>query len=326
MLIAVAAIVGGLALLTFGADKFVDGAAATARNNNVSPLLVGLVIVGFATSAPEMFVAGMAALQGNPAMAIGNAIGSNIANIGLVLGITAVVKPLSVRSGVFGREFPMMFSAMAFALWLMWDLRLSRLDGIALAAGMAVVISAMVWIATHARRGDPLMAEFEHELQPKLSTPVALLYLSLGLAVLLFGSRVFVWGAVSVAEYFGISDLVIGLTVVAVGTSLPELAASVASVCKGEPEIALGNVIGSNMFNILGVLCLPAIIHPAAFARLVLDRDMSVMFGLSAALVLMASGRKRPGRINRVEGAILFAAFWASQWLIFATAGGAVVS
>ena len=326
MLIALVAIIGGLALLAVGADKFIDGAVATARNSGVSPLLVGLVIVGFGTSAPELFVAGMAAQQGNPAMGIGNAVGSNIANIGLVLGITALVKPLSVRSSVLRREYPMMFGAMAFACWLMWDLRLTVMDGIALAAAMALVIAVTVRGAAHARLGDPLTAEFEHELQSKLSTPLALLYLTAGLAILLCGSYVLVWGAVSVAEYCGVSDLIIGLTIVAVGTSLPELAASVVSARKGEPEIALGNVIGSNMFNILAVLCLPAIIRPTSFDQLVLSRDMSVMFGLSVALLFMARGRKGPGRITRVEGVILLAVFWAYQWLVFATGGGADAS
>lgn len=318
---ALTAIAVGLALLAFGADKFVDGAAATARNNGVPPLLVGLTIVGFATSAPEMLVAGVAAQQGNPVLGIGNAIGSNIANIGLVLGITAMVKPLTVHSGVLSREFPMMFLAMLFALALMWDLQLSRSNGIALAAALALVISALVRLSRHALRGDPLTVEFEHELQAKFSTPIALFWVVVGLLTLLLGSHVLVWGAVSVAERFGISDLVIGLTIVAVGTSLPELAAAVASAYKGEPEIALGNVIGSNMFNILGVLCLPTIIQPTSFDQLVISRDMVTMLVFSVGLFLMASGVKQRGHINRSEGAVLLAAFWVYQWSIFATAG-----
>jgi cation:H+ antiporter len=319
MLTALAAIAGGLALLAFGAHKFVDGAAATARNSGVSPLLVGLIIVGFATSAPELLVAAVAALQGNPALGIGNAVGSNIANIGLVLGVTALVKPLIIQSGVLRREFPMMFVAMLFALALMWDLHLSVMDGLALAAAMALVIMALARLGRHAQRGDRLTVEFEQELQVKYSTAIALLWVAGGLMILLLGSHLLVWGAVSVAEKFGVSDLVIGLTIVAVGTSLPELAAAVVSAYKGEPEIALGNVIGSNMFNILGVICLPAIIHPTSFGQLVLSRDMLVMFILSAALFLMASRTTRPGHISRLEGAVLITAFWVYQWSIFAT-------
>ncbi len=315
-------IVIGLVLLTYGADRFITGAAASARNFGVSPLLAGLTIVGFATSAPEMLVGGMAAWQGDPQVGIGNAVGSNIANIGLVLGATAIIYPLTVRSTILRKEFPIMLIAMLLALALLRDQYLSRADGIVLALGMIGLICITVYLGVRSGERDPLSAEFEEIVRVQMTNKAAFLWIAVGLLLLLVGSRLFVGGAVGVASWFGVSDLVIGLTVVAIGTSLPELAASVASALKHEPEIALGNVIGSNMFNMLGVLCVPALIRPTTFGVAVIERDMLVMFGLSIALIIMSFGIRGPGRINRVEGTTLLLSFFAYQYLLFANNGG----
>ncbi len=313
------AIIIGLGLLTFGADRFVEGAAATANNCGIPPLLVGLTIVGFATSAPEMLVASVASLNGNPSIAVGNAIGSNIANIGLVIGVTAVILPLEVHSRVLLREFPIMFACMLLALTLCWDGELTFDDGLVLFFGLVILIAATTWLGMSGKTRDPLSEEMEHHLAGGMSTVRALIWLGIGFGMLLLGSNALVDGAVAVATYFGVSDLVIGLTIVAIGTSLPELAASVASALKGEPDIALGNVIGSNMFNILGVMALPALLHPSALEPGVMSRDFPVMVGLSILLFAAASGWRRDGRISRLEGIGFLLAFGTYQWLLYVT-------
>ena len=317
MLEAYAVVVVGLILITYGADRFVDGAAATASNLGVQPLLIGLVVVGFATSVPEMLVSGVAAINGNPIMGIGNAIGSNIANIGLVLGTTAIVAPLTVRSAILRREFPIMFAALLFAVLLLWDGSLDRSDGILLALGLFGMISATVWLGMNAREIDPLAQELDRELAKRRSTAASLFWLVAGFSMLMIGSKLLVSGAVDIARHFGVSDIVIGLTIIAVGTSLPELAASLVSALKGEPEIALGNVIGSNMFNALGVLATPALIHPTVFGPEIMRRDVPCMLALTAALFVMAWSHKRPGRISRLEGALLLGSFVGYQYFLF---------
>ena len=319
MIIAVVFIVVGLALLMFGADRFVDGAAALAANLGVPPLLVGLTVVGFATSAPELLVAATASFAGNPSIAIGNAIGSNIANIGLVIGVTAIVMPLVVQSRVLKQEFPIMLGAMCFALVLFWDQGLTRLDGILLAIGLFIMMGITTYFGLKYSRPeqtdlapDALVEELEI---PQISTRRALLLSLIGLTCLVIGSDRLVAGAVTVATHFGVSDLVIGLTIVAIGTSLPELAASIASALKGESDIALGNVIGSNMFNILGVTAAPGLIHPSIIEAGVMHRDLPIMFGLSIALYIMAFGRD--GTVGRVNGTFLLLAFAAYQFLLY---------
>ncbi len=312
MLISSLAVLTGFVLLVWGADRFVEGAAATARNMGISPLVIGLTIVGFGTSAPEMLISAMSAWDENPGIAIGNALGSNIANMGLVLGVTVLIKPLRVHSGTLQREYPVMFIAMIFALVLIMDDKLGFMDGLLLLSGLCLVL---YWMVRMGRRGqdglDPMAAEFEAELPPEMSTGKALLWLAIGLAILLLSSRMVVWGAVDIARAFGISDLLIGLTVIAIGTSLPELAASIMSAVKGEHDIAIGNVIGSNIFNILGVLGISGIIFPHAVDADVLGRDFPVMIGLSIALFAMAYGFRKPGSLNRIEGGLLLTAYVA---------------
>jgi cation:H+ antiporter len=291
MLLPTLAVLAGFVALTWGADRFVVGAAATARNLGMPTLVIGLTVVGFGTSAPEILVSSMAAWQGNTSLAVGNALGSNITNIALVLGATALITPLRVHSSVLRREFPVLMAIMLFTLALLTDGRLDRHDGLLLLAGLAVAM--------------PLSR--------------ALTWLLIGLLVLLGSARILVWGAVEIATLFGVSDLVIGLTIVAIGTSLPELAASVTSALKHEHDIAIGNIIGSNMYNLLAVLGLPALIHPADLPAEVLMRDYPVMIVLTLGLFAAAYGFRGAGQINRVEGGLLLASFCGYQYLLFHT-------
>ena len=323
MALAITALVLGLIVLVVSADRFVLGASALARNLGVAPLVVGLLIVGFGTSAPEMLVSGLAAWQGNAGLSIGNAVGSNITNIALILGVGALVRPLDVHSGILRRELPILLAAMLIALGLMADGRLGRWDGLLLLGGFAAVIYWTLAMALRERasNGDALAEEFSAEMPPPMSNVRALTYLAIGLLLLLASSRLLVWAAVDVAHAFGVSDLVIGLTVVAIGTSLPELAATVMAALKGEHDIAIGNVVGSNTFNILAVLGLPGLIAPGPFAAQVLTRDFPVMIVLTLALFAMAYGFRGQGRINRLEGAVLLAAFIGYEVLLFSQNG-----
>lgn len=309
MLFPILAVVIGLLLLVWSAERFVMGASATARNLGISPLLIGLTIVGIGTSSPEIFISAMAASRGNPGVSIGNAIGSNIANIGLVIGVTALLAPLSVRSRTLKREFLIMFVVMLIAGMLLLDQTLSRSDGIILMVGFGVLMAMMCVIAFHAQRADPMGNEYAQEIPESISTLFAVIWLLIGLVVLLLSSRAMVWGAIEIARALSVSDLIIGLTIVAIGTSLPELAASVMSALKGDPDIAIGNVIGSNMFNLLLVLSLPGLIAPGLVAPEVVHRDYLLMLLLSGALFLTAYGFRGPGCINRLEGALLMAFF-----------------
>jgi len=319
MTLAFIALIVGFALLTWGADRFVTGSAAIARNLGVSPLIIGLTIVGFGTSAPEMLVSAMAAWEDNAGLAIGNAIGSNITNIALILGATALVAPLQVQSTTLRREMPVLLFTMIVALGLMWDGGLSRWDGGILLAGLGLMLVWLVALGSR-ERSDPMQAEYDAEIPSQMPMLKALFWFALGLTVLVAGSRVLVWGAVTIAQAFGVSDLIIGLTIVALGTSLPELAVSVMSAMKGEHDIAIGNVIGSNMFNLLGVLGLPGLIAPSMFAPEVLTRDFPMMIGLTIVLIVMAySFKDRPGRINRIEGSALVAAYLGYQAYLYVT-------
>ena len=317
MLAFLAAVIGGFIVLVWGADRFVIGAASVARHLGVSALLIGLTIVGFGTSAPEMLVSGMAAWQGNPGLGIGNAIGSNIANIGLVLGATAVIAPLVVSSQTLRREYPVALLVAVSVGFLLWDGALSRIDGALLLGGVVLVLVWLVIIGRGDHAEDPLEDDYNEEIGLDLSTQASWFWLVAGLVLLLASSKILVWGASGIATALGVSDLIIGLTIVAIGTSLPELAAGIASARKGEHDIAVGNVIGSNMFNLLAVLGLPALIAPGRFDPEVLTRDYPVMVVLTLVLLVMAYGHKGAGRINRVEGVILLAAFAVYQVFLY---------
>ena len=321
MMLASLALAAGLALLVWGSDRFVMGAAATARNLGVTPLIIGLTVVGIGTSAPELLVSGTAAIGGSPGVAIGNALGSNIANIGLVLGVTAMVRAIDIRSQTLRRELPMMFAVLLLAWLLLLDRDLDRRDGIILGAAFIGLVATMVVMALRVRR-DPLEGEFEREIASDLTMRRALVWTVVGLVALLLGAQSMVWGAVDIARQAGVSEFLIGLTVVSVGTSLPELAACIASVVKGEPDIAVGNVIGSNMFNLLPVLALPAVIAPGAIEPAAISRDLPVMLALMLALFFFC-GFRGPGRLSGWEGGLLLVAFIGYQGLLFFSARGA---
>ena len=309
MILAVVALIAGLALLVWSADRFVDGAAATARYAGMPPLLIGMLIVGFGTSAPEMVVSAMAASDGNPALALGNAYGSNITNIALILGLVALLSPIAVHSQVLKKELPILMLVTVFAGWQMFDHQLSSLDAWCL---LGVFFVLMAWSVYQGMKSpqDALATEMNEELtQSSMTLKQAIIWLLVGLVLLIVASRMLVYGAVFIAQSLGVSDLVIGLTVVAIGTSLPELASSLIAIKKGEHDIALGNVIGSNLFNTLAVVGIAAAIEPMAVDAVVLTRDWTLMAVLTAALFVMGYGYKKQGRINRLEGAVLLAVF-----------------
>lgn len=320
MVLAFLAVVFGLVILVWSADRFVDGSASTARHFGMPPLLIGMVIVGFGTSVPELVVSTLAAAQGNPGIAVGNAYGSNIANIALILGISAMIIPITVDSGVLRKELPILSLVTAVAAAQLWDLNVGRLDALILFAVFAIVIWWTVREGIR-KRNDKLASEMEIELESS-AMPVkrAILWVFVGLAALVLSSRLLVWGAVEIAHGLGIGDLVIGLTVVALGTSLPELASSVAAARKGEDDLALGNILGSNLFNTLAVVGLAAAIHPFDVDPEVLYRDVLTMSILTVSLFLFGYGFRGMGRINRVEGAILFAAYILYTFLLLSTA------
>ncbi len=318
MLLPSLAILVGFILLVWSADRFVDGAAASARHFGMSPLLIGMLVVGFGTSLPEMVVSAIAAYQGNPGLALGNAYGSNITNSTLILGAAALVAPLLVHSGVLRKELPMLLALVLFSGWLLMDGELSRMDGVVLLLGFFALVGWSIYTSvTH--RSDSLGAEIDLEMiQHPMPLNKALLWTGIGLVLLVISSRILVWGAVSIAHSLGVSDLIIGLTIVALGTSLPELAASIIAARKGEHDIALGNVLGSNMFNLLAVVGIAGVIHPLAVSPEVLSRDWPVMLGLTLLLFVMGYGFRGQGRINRPHGVLLLLAYFSYiGWLVY---------
>ena len=318
MILASLAILGGFILLVWSADRFVDGAAATAKYAGMPSLLIGMVIVGFGTSAPEMVVSAMAAVDGNPDLALGNALGSNIVNTGLILGVTALIAPIVVHSKIVRKELPLLLIIGLFFGALLWNGALERFDAVLLLIGFLILIAWSIYSAM-SNKGDSLETDTEQALHiHEMSLGKAIFWLIFGLIILVISSRILVWGSVNIAQSLGVSDLVIGLTIVALGTSLPELAASIIAVRKGEHDIAIGNVVGSNMFNILAVVGIAGLISPiTSVAPEVLSRDWLVMMAMMVALLIMAYGFRRQGRINRVEGAALLLAYIGyTIWLV----------
>jgi cation:H+ antiporter len=318
LLLPALAIIIGFALLIWSADKFVLGASNTARSFSISPLIVGVVIVGLGTSAPEMLVSAIAAAQGNTGLSIGNAIGSNITNIGLMLGVTAIFYPLHIHSKLLKREMPLLLALIMFSLFLLWDQKLGFLDGLILLTMMAAMLVFTVWEAKN-HNTDRLSQEILDELPEEVSKGEALKWLVIGIVLLIASSRLLVWGAVDIASYFGVSDLIIGLTIVAIGTSLPELAATVAAARKKEFDLAVGNIIGSNIFNILGVMALPGLIHPDNFDSEVLTRDYPVMIALTVLLMLFSTSLRKgkSAVLGRFNGIILLATYIAYMGWLF---------
>jgi cation:H+ antiporter len=305
MAVACLAVFFGLALLVWSADRFVDGSAAAARHLGMPPLLIGMVIVGFGTSAPEMLVSALSAVQNNPGIALGNAYGSNITNIALILGITALISPIAVHSQVLRKELPILSAITVLAGYQLWDGELTRTDALVLLGVFAGLVAWTIWQGLR-KKADALGTEMEQELAAQ-TMPMgrAILWVVVGLLLLIASSRILVWGAVEIARSFEVSDLIIGLTVVAVGTSLPELASSVMAARKGEHDIALGNILGSNLFNTLAVVGIAGMLRPMAVAPEIFSRDVLVMGILTLALFAIGYGFRGPGRINRFEGTAL---------------------
>ncbi|OAN16542.1 calcium:proton antiporter [Photobacterium jeanii] len=316
MLEAIVLLCIGLALLVWSADRLVFGAAALAKNLGVAPLIIGMTILAMGSSAPEMMVSATAALAGKTDTAVGNVLGSNIANIALILGLTALIKPLAVSSDIIRRELPLMMVVTLIAGALLWDSHLGFMEGILLVILFVAFLLAMLHISRKAKAsGDPLAEEQESEIPDGVSNTAATIWVIVGLVLLPYAASMLVDSAVVIAKHFGMSDLVIGLTIIAIGTSLPELAASIASIFKGEDDMAVGNIIGSNVFNILAVMGIPGILNPSVLSPLAMGRDFYVMLAVSVLLVLMALGKRR--QINRIEGGILVCCFIAYQAYLF---------
>ncbi len=321
MTVALISLIIGALLLVWSADRFVEGSAFAARHFGMPPMLIGMVIVGFGTSAPEMLVSALAAVQGSPGIALGNAYGSNITNIALILGLTALISPIAVNSQVLRKELPFLAGITLLAAWQLRDAEISRFDALVLLVVFGVV---MAWTIRQGLRKnkDSLESEMAEELKAR-AMPVkkAFFRLVVGLLVLVASSRLLVWGAVEIAQILGIRDMIIGLTVVAVGTSLPELASSIIAARKGEHDIALGNVLGSNMFNTLAVVGIAGSIHPVSVGPEVFNRDIIFMTLLTFSLFVVSYRFKTgQGRINRVEGGVLLACYVGYMAFLIVTA------
>jgi len=321
MLIAVIQLVAGFLLLVWGADRLVAGASATARNLGVSPLIIGLTVIGFGTSAPELVVSAIATLKGNPGLAVGNALGSNIANVGLVLGVTALIYPLRLESTVLKREYPVLLLIMLVCFLMALDGAYSQLEGWTLLAGLLFVVVWIIRIGLHRPLSDPLAEEFDAEIPKDVPTKIALFWLMVGLIILPVSSAFLVDGAITIARFLHVTDTVIGLTIVALGTSLPELATAITAALHKEDDLAIGNIIGSNIFNLLGVLGIAAVIQPIDLLPIILARDFPAMFLITGALYLMAADFRGPGRIGRKSGSILLAMFIGYFIMVWMSSG-----
>lgn len=311
MLANILLVIAGLALLMWGADRFVHGAAAAAQNLGVPPLLIGLTIVAFATSAPEILVSVVAASQKQPGLAIGNAIGSNIVNIGLVLGLTALIRPIKLESATLQSEMPALLAVSLLTVSLFLDSYLSRVDGVVMLTGLVIVMIWLVRLGLRSAVNDPIKRDFEAEIPIDVKMAKALMWLVIGLGTLLVGADLLVDGAIGVAKELGISDVVIGILIVALGTSLPELAVSLASALKGEYGLAIGNIVGSNIFNLLAVIGAAAVIEPTVLAPSVLSLHIFVMVAFTLVLFAMTYDYDGKAELSRSEGLALLVAFFA---------------
>lgn len=322
MILAIVAVIIGLAVLVWSADKFVDGAVGIAEYCGMSTLLIGMVIVGFGTSAPELTVSALSAGQGNPELALGNAYGSNIANIALILGATALISPILMQRSVIRGDLPILIAVSILSIVLVWDGSVVRWNGVLLLVVFALVMGYSIWRELRKARAEATES-VEEESAEKASLGKSIMWLVLGLVLLVASSRALVWGAVEIARTLGVSDLLIGLTIVAIGTSLPELASSIAAARKGENDLALGNIIGSNLFNTLAVVGLAATISPMdEIEKAVTYRDMPLMTALTVALIVLGFRRKGDGRLNRIAGAILLAVYIGYLALLIVQAKG----
>ncbi len=316
MLLYVSSLLAGLILLVWSADRMVVGAAVIARNLGITPMVIGLTVVGFATSAPEILVAATAAIRDASTLALGNAFGSNIANIGLVVGIAAIIHPLTVESEALSRELPAMVAVSLIPVILLIDLTLSRLDGVILLIAFLGFIYWVVKLGKRSSGHDSMEAEYATEIPEGVTQRVAILWITIGLLLLLAGANLLVWGAQNIAREIGVSDLVIGVTVVAIGTSLPELAVSVVAARKGLHGLALGNIIGSNAFNMLAVIGVAGVIRPATLDLAAVQLHLPVLLGFTVAFFFIAYNSNGTMRVGRLEGAALLVSFIIYQGYI----------
>ena len=308
--LAIVAVVLGLAILVWSADTFIDGATSLAVRFNMPSFLIGVIILGIGTSAPELVVSALAAFAGSPDLALGNAYGSNIINITLVLGVTALISPILIRSDVIRYDLMLLLAVTALAAIQLVDGNLSRLDGIVLVVALVAVLLIQILLSLRSNKDK---VELPEQLAAKEQVNVFKSFgtLILGLSLLIVSSRAIVWGAVELATLWGMSELLIGLTIVAIGTSLPELVASVAAARRGEHDMALGNVIGSNLFNTLGVVGLAAIIKPMQHIDpQILSRDVMMVGMVSVLLFILAIiAFKRQGEMKHGSGVVLILTF-----------------
>ena len=309
MLLAILQLISGFILLVWAADRLVAGASGLASNYGISPLIIGLTIIGFGTSAPEIVVSAVASLNGNPGLALGNALGSNITNIGLVVGITTLLYRLKVNSGTLRREAPVLMIIMILVAALMWDLELQQLDGFILLGGLITMIIWMVWLGLRSNNDDALIQELEAEIPKDMPTKRAIIWTLVGLIALPLSSNILITGAITIATIMQISDTLVGLTILALGTSLPELAACLAAAMKRQDELAIGNILGSNMFNLLGVLGVAASIQSITFDHIIFNRDVVIMFIITIALFALAIRPSGIKRINRIGGTLLLVGY-----------------
>ena len=314
ILLPIIALLSGFVLLIWSADEFTENGAKIANIFKVSPLIIGLLIFGFGTSAPEMLVSGLAAMNGNTGLSIGNAVGSNIFNIALVLGVSAIISPIEVQGNILRKEWIFLMVATLVAGLLLWDLRLDAIDGFVLLALLFLFLGYTFKESKNSQNHE--FDEFEQKID-KSETVKTWVMLVIGLIVLISSAKLVVWGGIAIAQAFGVSDLIIGLTVVALGTSLPELAVSIASVLKKQYEMVVGNVIGSNLFNTIAVLAIPGFIHPSDVAPEVMTRDYPVMLLLTVLLFAVSYKFGKKHIINRFEGVLLVSIFSLYMWQLF---------
>ena len=319
MLLFVIGVVVGLALLTWGADRFVGGAAAVAERSGMSPLLIGLTILALGTSAPEMLVSALSAYRGEPDLAIGNAIGSNIVNIGLVLGLVATLRPIELSSETVRREMATLLAVSLLVVMVFLDGNLTRIDGVVLFGGLLFVIFWMVRIGVRSSKNDPIIADFEAEMPQFKSLKITLFGLVVGLISLLVGAELLVEGAVGIARILGVPEVFIGIVLVALGTSLPELVVSLVGALKGEYGMVLGNIIGSNIFNSLAVIGIAATIAPSVIPPSVLSLHLLVMTGFTVGLFAITYDCDGTRVMRKREGLLLLAAFFVYEVYVVTT-------
>jgi cation:H+ antiporter len=313
-LLAIIQLIAGFVLLYFGGDWLVNGGVALARRFRISPLVIGMTIVAFGTSAPELLVSMTSSIKGSAGIAMGNVIGSNIANIGLILGLTAMLCPIPTENRKVSANGLVMILASLLALVLSLNNGLSRIEGLILFAG--IILFTVISIRLGRTKQDATQPNSEPQGK-EMSVLVALLLVALSCAMLAFGADFMVDGATSIAQALGVSDKVIGLTIVALGTSLPELAASVAAALKKEMDISIGNIIGSNIFNLMCVLGVSASIRPIPFDYMQYRMDFVIMMAFSAGLIILIQPWKAQGRLGRISGIIMFAAYAIYAWSLF---------